>query len=61
MKFLSIDNAILAITALVMANMIASDQFWMRYFGIAVAVYGLLVINRRIMDLTEKLKDKDNG
>lgn len=45
--------------AIAAASLVTSEVAWIRYAGIAVCVYGLLMINWRVMNLTKLLEKKE--
>lgn len=51
MKFFSLDHLILTMTAVAITNAIMSGEYVLRFIGIGVVVYGILIINRRVTDL----------
>lgn len=57
-KFFSIDHFWIIGSALLTTNLITSELALMRYAGIAIVVYGVLMINRRVLDLHAEIQER---
>lgn len=58
MKFFSLNHFIIIISAFCGANLLTSETEWARYAGLMLMIYGLLIINHRVMEVLAAIGNK---
>jgi hypothetical protein len=59
MKFLSFKHAVVIVCALLLSNLLFSENAFVRHAGAAVLIYALYMLNWRLQTIQEKLGIKE--